>query len=55
MTATDRATDPAEIKPPTGIKVLYGVGHMHEGGFNTAIGFVFFYLLFMMAYSYMRE
>lgn len=32
-----------ELAPPTRVKLLYGLGQAHDGGFNVAMGFVLFY------------
>ncbi|WP_411288837.1 MFS transporter [Phenylobacterium sp.] len=54
MTTIDPASAPQdaeELKPPAAVKVLYGIGHMHEGGFNVAIGFAFFYYTAVLGLS----
>ena len=41
-----------ELKPPTRVKLFYSLGQMAQsGGFDTAIGFVFFYYTFVLGLS----
>ena len=41
-----------DLKPSVGIKMLYGLGQMAQsGGFDTAIGFIFFYYTAVLGLS----